>query len=219
VAKKLNNQALRRFHARGKHAHEVGEERKTHRQGVWRTAASLGASTATEQHRMQEARRFARVCDDKELDALCALGDRKGRPITKLQVLQLIRVANQRKRSALARKCAEGRWSVRRLQLEIDRLVPRRQYGGRRQAQPHTVEEALLVSSRLAGSVIRWVSVLRSPASKRVRGKLPRSITTKLYAIAEAAEVLCASVDFQLKKNSSKPLKKRHAKKAASVRK
>jgi hypothetical protein len=204
VAKKKPNRALRRFHARGKRVLRVAQQRKR----VWGTAAILGAKTSSQQHRLMEARRFAQLYSAPDLEVLCRLGQDNGRPITRLQVLQLIRVSDRRKRNALARKCAKNAWSVRRLQLEIDRLIPRRSFGGRSQAPPKSVEEALLVTAHMVGSLVRWVSVLsfaKRPARDRVTVKqLPGSIRAKLRAVCQDADELWASIERQLKKRSAK---------------
>jgi hypothetical protein len=222
VAKKKRNQALRRFHARGKRALQVGEQRKRRGQGIWGTAASLGAKTDTDQHRLLEARRFARMYSDEDLEVLCNLGQGKGRPITRLQVVQLIRVRDRRKRDALAKRCAENSWSFRRLQFEVDREVPRRQYGGRSQEPPQSVEEALLVTARMAGSLVRWRNVLESDdltfKNRVTMKKLPVTIAIPLTNLATDAAALCKKVDKWIKKKTSMPCQKRRLSKGASAR-
>jgi hypothetical protein len=132
-----------------------------------------------------------------------------------------LRLANRRTRYSLAKKCAENSWSVRRLQLEVDRRVPRRHYGGRKQKPPQTVDEVLRVTSRLAGSLVRWVSVLNtahSPSRNRITMKqLPASIKPLLRALSTDAETLCAKIEKRLENRSAIPHDKRRRSKHASA--
>jgi hypothetical protein len=200
MPKNVTNRALRLFHARGKRANTIGAKRKNRGAGVWGTLENLGAETATARNRLMEARHFARLYDNKQLDALCSLGRKKGRPLSRLHVLQLIRVANARQRDALARKCSNESWSVGRLELEVRRLVPPRKYGGRKQSPPRSTDEALLVTEQLLSSLIRWDSVVD------VSARLPKKVRTPLLEISKAAQGLCESIRNEL--DGSRPKRK-----------
>jgi hypothetical protein len=119
MAKKKSNQPLRRFHALGKLFLKASDRRQ--RRGIANqgTMASLEADTQAQKNRLMEARHFARLYNDRELDWICSLGQRKGRPLTRVDVLQLIRVADRRQRNALAKKCAEEEWTARKLEMEV----------------------------------------------------------------------------------------------------
>jgi hypothetical protein len=196
VAKKDSTKALRRFHDSGKRAIEKREERENQDEGVHGTLASLGAKTTPAKNRLMEARRFSALYDDRQLDELCALGQKTGRPLTRSHVLQLIRVADRRQRKALARQCAEESWSVQRLELEVRRLVGRRTYGGRSHEPPQSIDEALVVTERMAASWIRWFDVLSAAETKPKKtsitiGHLPRPIRTSLKKIEKELGELC----------------------------
>jgi hypothetical protein len=217
MAKKTANRALRHFHARGKRANAAGAKRKNRGIGVWGTLEHLGAGSASAKNRLMEARHFARLYDDKQLDKLCALGQKTGRALTRLHVLQLMRVDDRRQRDKLARKCSAKSWSVRQLELEVRRLVPPRRYGGRKQTPPRSIDEALLVTERLLNSLIRWASVVTSLRSgipetttrakrKRVApARLPKKFQSQLLAITKSAFELCETIRDELAGRRSKP--------------
>jgi hypothetical protein len=210
VAKKKPKSDLRTHHKAGKEAIAVRARRIRRGEGVHGTLAALEATTAKKKNRLMQARRFAALYDSQQLDALCALGKKKGRPLTWFHVVQLIRVADRRQRKVLARQCAEGSWSVRRLEMEVRRLIGRRTYGGRKHEPPQSVDEALRVTERLAAGWIRWVSVLKvgkdTASKKRITlNKLPKPIREQLAAIREKAEELREEIAKKLNRQSSKP--------------
>ena len=226
MANTTPRQALRRFHALGKRSNRVGDRRKKREHAVWGTLEELGAETRAEKNRLMEARRFARLYDEKELAFLCRLGQGKWK-LTRTHVLQLIRVVVRQQRIDLANKCAENNWSVRELKLEIDRLGLHRAYGGRKQKPPRSTDEALLISERLLSGLIRWHSVIapvERETSKRSRSgvkklrrtsrkgagprRLPDKIQVALVEISEAAFGLCENIRDELEKRRRKPRKK-----------
>jgi hypothetical protein len=212
VAKKDPTKALRHFHARGKRALEEREQREHRDEGVHGTLATLGAKTRPKKNRLMEARRFAALYNDQQLDELCLLGRTTGRLLTRSHVVQLIRVADRRQRKMLAKECAEESWSVRRLEMEIRRLSGRRTYGGRSHEPPQSVDDALRVTERLAGGWIRWVSVLEPVSSGTSRKpnalrKLPGPIGKKLVIISNRIKTLGEEIANKLNKQSSKAQK------------
>jgi hypothetical protein len=126
VAKKKPNQPLRRLHAQGKRFLFASEQRQGRGTGYQGTMASMKAETQAAKNRLMEARHFARLYNDRELEWICCLGQIKGRPRTRVDVLQLIRVADRGRRNSLAKKCAEEAWSVRKLELEVRQVAPQR---------------------------------------------------------------------------------------------
>jgi len=158
--------------------------------------------TVTGKNRLFEARKFARLYNDKQLETLCSLGKKQGRPLTIFHVRQLIRVPKRQHRNALAKRCAKECWSVQRLELEVGRFGPRRKYGGRRHEPPRTEVEALLVSEKMARSWIRWVEVLKGSPKDVVAGtvtlkSLPK-IQKKLDAISGQSKELCKLIEKRL---------------------
>jgi hypothetical protein len=211
VAKEKPNPDLRRLHAIGKKATAVRARRIHLGEGVHGTMAALKATTAPAKNRLMEARRFAALYNDQQLDELCVLGQKTGRPLSRFHVVQLIRVADRRQRKVLARQCAEESWSVRHLEMEVRRLIGRRTYGGRKHEPPQSVDEALRVTERLASSWLRWVSVLVEPnkASKKcvTLNKLPKPIGAKLVAMSNSAEKLCEAIEKKINRQPSMPRK------------
>jgi hypothetical protein len=212
VAKKDPTKALRDFHDRGQRVLEKRAEREHQDNGVHGTLASLGAKTPPKKNRLMEARRFAALYDDRQLDEVCLLGQTTGRPLTWSHVVQLIRVADRRQRKTLAKQCAESSWSVRRLEMEVRRLVSRRTYGGRSHEPPQSIDEALVVTERMAASWIRWISVLKEgqdTASKNriTIDKLPKPIREKLVTISNQINMLHEAIEKKLSRQSSKPRK------------
>jgi hypothetical protein len=65
-------------------------------------------------------------------------------------------VSDSKLRNKLARECAKGGWSVQRLETEIQRLQPKREYGGRRLNRPDSLGEILARTERLTSLWIRW---------------------------------------------------------------
>ena len=213
MAKQESNQVLRDIHTRGKRALEKRKQREHQDEGVHGILASLGAETRAEKNRLMEARKFARLYKGKRLDSICRLGQKKGRPLTEFHVRLLIRVANGAKRYSLAKKCAEQSWSVRRLEKEIRLILPRRTYGGQRLMPPKSVDDALVVTERLAAGWLRWVKVLKpvnnGESKKRITfEKLPGPIRARLAAISKSAEKLGKEIEKKLNRKSSKPRKR-----------
>jgi hypothetical protein len=187
-----SNQALRDLYVKGKRFLEVAEKRKSRGKGVRGAMSDLNAETQAKRNRLMEARHFAQLYDGDELNWLCSLGQSQGRPLTRIDVLQLIRIKDRRKRNALAKKCADEAWTARRLEFEVRRIIPRRRYGGRRQDPPRSIEQALLVTERMAASWIRWISVLEpeSANTKVNLDDLPTSIREPLRSIEDDAKQL-----------------------------
>lgn len=205
--------SVRDLHALGKRFDRLSAARISRGEGIHGTLDALKATSAAEKNRLMEARRFARLYSDEELELLCGLGQRAGRPLNKFHVLHLIRVADGKRRNNLAKRCAEEYWSVRRLEQEIRRVGPRRRYGGRKHEPPESIYEALLVTERMAAGWLRWVGVLRpvrnETSKKRITlARLPRSIRRKLRDISKHAEQLCAEIAPKLTRKSSKPRKR-----------
>jgi hypothetical protein len=234
VAQKDLIKVLRQLHDRGKLANRKGEERKR----IWGTLEQLGAETSTAKNRLMEARKFARRCDEKELDFLCRLR-KKGWLLTWSHVLQLIRVDDNDERRKLAKDCAANAWSSRRLQREIDLRGLHRPYGGRKQQPPESNGQELLVTERLLCSVIRWASVVGTVASgtskssnsrvnkpkraKPVKKKSPPTMTeirARLHDFAIDAYELCELVRDKLEaRRHRSPKRVRPAKSALHPRK
>jgi hypothetical protein len=205
VAKKKPNQPnphLRSLHAQGKRFLAESDRLERRGEGSHGTMATK-AETRTEKNRRMEARKFARLYNDQELNWICSLGQSKGRPLTRVDVLQLIRLPDRRKRNALAKKCSEEKWTVRKLEMEVRLIAPRRKYGGRRQTRPRSVEEALLVTERMAASWMRWISVLRPDEVNNGKrqitiDQLPKPTQTKLKKVTDEFESLRAELSRQL---------------------
>jgi len=195
VANKHKNLPLRQFHKLGKAELEEYNQLKRNKKSIYGRLLSKGA---TEKNRLFEARRFARLYDDKQLDWLCNLGQKKGRPLTKLHVRELIRVKAPAARNKLAQKCAEQSWSVHRLQIEVAHLLPGRRYSGAPYRVPNSVSGKLVVTEELLRKLIRWINVLsasRNDAKQPHIKQLPKNVQTKLGALkrmAEEVEKLCA---------------------------
>jgi len=176
---------------------------------VWGSLESLNAETAAQKHRLQEARKFARLCDENELKFLYGLGQPTGWRLTPTHILQLIRVKARTQRMRLARKCARKCWSTRELQREVDRMGLHRSYGGRKKKPPESIEEALLVTQRLAATWLRWGQVL-APGQTRERpkkislGRLPTSIRTRVKQILEDSELLDGDIARYLDRQQSR---------------
>lgn len=207
VARNDPTKVLRRFHAGGKGALEKREQREHRDEGVHGTLASLGAKTPPKKNRLMEARRFAELYNRQQLAELCALGRKAGRPLKRSHVVQLIRVADRRQRKILAKQFALESWSVRRLEMEVRRLVGQRTYGGRKHEPPQSVDEALRVTERLAASWLRWVSVLEPVSSGTSRKpntlrKLPGPVGKKLVMISERIKTLGKEISSKLDKQS-----------------
>jgi hypothetical protein len=183
---------VRRFYALGKRANQVAAKRQAADNGVWGTMDRLGATTSAQKSRIIEARRFATLYTDGQLDALCSLGRTNGRSLTRSHVVQLIRIADRRDRNILARKCASESWSVRWLEMEVRRRVSGHNYGGRKHEPPQSVDEAVRVTERIAAGVARWVSVLKESGTSRVAwNRLPRPMRHDLDALAVFAKMIC----------------------------
>ena len=227
MSKKISKMTLRQFHAHGKRTNNLGDKRKAAGEGTWGTLKILGAKSAARKNRLMESRRFARLCDDQELNYLCGLR-RKGWKLTRSHILQLIRVDDRRTRRSLAAACAKNSGSTRDLQLAIDRRGLHRSYGGRKQKMPESVDAELLVTNRLLSSLVRWDSVVRSvecgvgtgsgsrvkqiERAKRVpRKQAPsRTITQireRLHRIAADAYDLCEALRRESENRRTRPQK------------
>ena len=110
--------SLRKVHAKG----VLKNERADSRDRVWHTLEALGAKTHAERNRLMEARRFARMFSATELNYLCRLGSKNGRPLAWTHVLQLMRIKRPSRRRRLAEKCATYAWTTRELQRQVDCL-------------------------------------------------------------------------------------------------
>jgi hypothetical protein len=156
---------------------------------------------------MMEARRFAKLYPTiKELNWICSLGQRVGRPLSRIQVTLLIRVAHRNLRDSLAKRCAEETWSVRKLEREVRRRAPRHKYGGARH-RPQSIEDALAITERLATGWVRWVRVLKETTDGNKEdgitlAKLPTAVARSLTKIA----TLCRAIERQLGDAESLPL-------------
>ena len=195
MTKKKSTKSIREFHALGKSVLKATVQRERRRAGVWGLFDEFGAETAAEKNRLQEARHFARLYDSQQLAWLCGLGRDVGRPLSRSHVLVLVRLADRRQRDRLALKCAKEAWSVRKLELEVRRIGPRRRYGGRSPSRPESVEKSLIVTEQIADRWIRWVRVLTSTEEDPKHhganwDELPKPIRTRLTAISEEAERL-----------------------------
>jgi hypothetical protein len=213
MAKKQPKMTVRQFHALGQRVLKASARRKRRGEGVWGTLEELGAKTAAEKNRLQEARHFASAYSTQQLEQLCQLGRDKGRPLSRWHVVVLIRVSDRGQRDRLARRCAQEGWSVQRLETEVRRIGPRRGYGGRGPSRPKSIEETLSVTEKLADRWIRWVNVLAEEAvDAKQQGtafsELPKKIRARLFAITREAELLAAEIEQQLKPTTAKTRKK-----------
>ncbi len=203
------NRDLVRFHARGQRIDQQIARRRGRGEGVWGALESLDAETAAQKHRLQEARKFARLCDENELAFLCGLGQPTEWKLTPTHILQLIRVKARTQRMQLARTCARKCWSTRELQREVDRMGLHRSYGGRKQKPPESVEEALLVTQRLAATWLRWGQVLapcqtRTSPQRISLGRLPTSTRTRVKQMLENSELLDGDIARYLDRQQSR---------------
>jgi len=217
--------SLRRIHALGKSANRKAEQRKKAGGRTWGTLEKLGAKTQSKKNRLMEARRFAQLCDDEELEILCGLRRTKKWKLSWWHVVQLIRIKDSALRIKLAKSCAANAWSVRALQLEIDQQGLHRPYGGRTQEPPGSEEKALHLTERLLKSLIRWERVVspkeignrkKSEGKKRKRSKKERvnlakphgTIRDDLAEIATSAFEFCERIRDELQKRRRKSPKK-----------
>jgi hypothetical protein len=69
-------------------------------------------------------------------------------------------VSDGKLRDKLARQCARRGWSVVRLEHEIQRVQPKREYGGREMRRPESLDDILADRERLANRWVRWNEVV-----------------------------------------------------------
>jgi hypothetical protein len=213
MTKKPPTMSVRQFHALGQRVLKAMARRKRRGEGVHGLLEKLGGTTRAQKIRLQESRHFAKLYSRQQLAWLCGLGRDVGRPVSRLQVLQLIKVPDRRLRNNLAGRCARESWSVRKLEREIRRLGPRRRYGGARPARPQTVAESLVITERLTSNWLRWFEVLQAaaiPADKRMvtLAKLPPSIRNKMASLKKLADELCTDVERHLTRTAKQFRKK-----------
>jgi hypothetical protein len=116
--------------------------------------------TGRSRNESAKARKFAKQYNPEQLKTICSLGRKAGRPLTKTHVSRLVVVSNGTLRNKLARECADQCWTVQRLEYEIQRIQPKRAYGGRELNSPQAVDDALVETLRMANRWIRWTEML-----------------------------------------------------------
>jgi hypothetical protein len=199
MSKKKTNPSLRRFYAQGKRALDYYRRMKRQGESIYGALPRRGVQTLSEKNRLFEARRFAKLYEGPQLEWICGLGQKRGRPLTKTHVLQLIRVPSRTDRNRLAKKCAEEEWRSGRLELEIARMLPGRRYSGAPHKVPASVDRMLVITERQLRDLVRWVNVLSSTTNKtghsalnRLPGRVPQ-LLRKISKEAERLEKLCAT--------------------------
>ena len=213
MAQKKSGMTLRQFHAQGKRVQNAAARRKRRGDGTWGLFDELGAKTITEKNRLQEARHFAQLYDRRQLDQLCELGRFRVGLCRSGTLPCSSEWPIVRQRDRLAKRSAQQKWSVRRLELELRRIRPRRKYGGQRYMPPTSIDEALITAEQMAERWVRWVRVLRL-AKKDAKqhsvklSELPRPIRTRLMAMTREAELLSAAIAQQLKPIVARPRKR-----------
>ena len=159
---------------------------------------------------LAKARRFAELYNPAKLEWICSLGQRSGRQLTKSHVCRLVVVSNAQKRDGLARKCARHGWSVLRLEFEIQRIQPKRAYGGRQLNRPVSLVNGLAETARLTQRWIHWADLLASPDSDAVEiyRNLPRDLQKSLHAITAGMEKLHRQIQRRLNPETKMPRKR-----------
>jgi hypothetical protein len=153
---------------------------------------------------LAKARRFAQLYNSAKLKWICSLGQQNGRPLTKSHVCRLVVVSNAQKRDRLARKCARHEWSVLRLEFEIQRIQPRRAYGGRQLKRPQSAVDALAETQRQITRWIRWAEVTESASGDRTvaTGMLPRELQRLQLAVTTKMKMLQRGIQRHLSQKS-----------------
>jgi hypothetical protein len=123
--------------------------------------AALLQKKHSNRNELTKARKFARLYSRKQLNWLCALGQKAGQPLTKSHISRIVVISKAEMRDRLAQRCARYAWSVRRLEREIQAHQPKREYGGRKPQQPSNHRELLLQTEQMAAAWIRWMKTVQ----------------------------------------------------------
>jgi hypothetical protein len=179
--------------------------------------ARLCEQTERGRNELAKARKFSRLYSTAKLKWLCSLGRKRGRPLTKSHVCRLVVVRDSKLRDKLATRCAERTWSVIRLEYEIQRVQPKREYGGRLITRPESLDEMLAETARLTNRWIHWNGVVkesRAGVGKRSRSskKLPRAMWKRQLAITLEMIKLQAQIERKLDRQAAMLLKRTHSK-------
>jgi hypothetical protein len=150
--------------------------------------ARLCEETGRGRNELAKARKFAKLYNVNKLRWLCSLGKKQGRPLTKSHVCRLVVVSDGKLRDKLARQCARSGWSVVRLEHEIQRVQPKRAYGGRQLTRPESLDEMLAETERLTNRWIHWNGVVADSGKPLREGgvsakQLPRAMWKRQLAI------------------------------------
>lgn len=203
MAKDSSTSPLREFHDLGKEVLAFDDENATFRNNKWVRAwgkfSELIEITGKSRDELCAARRFASWYSQRELNEICQLGQRKGRPLTKEHIKTLLRVRDETTRKNLAEKCANGSWSVRRLMLEVRGHYKGREYGGREIHAPESWQDALVEIHDVSQRWIRWSTAIEAskPISrqmKRKRGDPRRALRRNLVDVKKRVEELLNKV-------------------------
>jgi hypothetical protein len=148
--------------------------------------ARLCEQTGRGRNELAKARKFARLYRGTKLDRICSLGKKRGRPLTKSHVCRLVVLSDSQLRDRLARQCANQRWSVVRLEFEIQRVQSKRPYGGRDLNKPKTLEEALIETWRMARRWNRWTDALMASGGETAKNRIRRrELLTQLWNVQQ----------------------------------
>lgn len=200
------NPQLREFHQLGRHVLAADKVCAPRGRGRYNygTFEVMHDRTGRPRSYLLCARRFAQQYPTtKDLDWICNLGRRQGRPLTRKHVFRLIVLRDDHWRNRLAQRCASEGWSSQRLALEVQRLQPKRTYGGRRPPRPRDVKEALGALELMTSRWTRWCEVLVGVDNPRQGARftdLPKSVRGRLRRSTEVIGELNKAVSRELQK-------------------
>jgi hypothetical protein len=159
-----------------------------------------------------KARQFAKLCQSElKLEWLCQLGVKRGRQLSRCHIHRLVHVPKG-ERKKLARKTANGSWSVQRLTDEIRKLQPKHRRKGRRPPRPASVLDALVSVEKMVRRCSRLEDALQDPEEENVEGvslrDLPPSVRIPLKRVFGELEGLQKSLDMRIKERQKGLIKK-----------
>ena len=199
----LNNESLLAFHELGRFIRDA--DPRSINSGSGRRARGSFERLRMQKQRgrneLAKARQFAKLYNMAQLKWICSLGQKLGRPLAKSHVCRLVVVRKRTLRDMLARKCAERAWSVLQLEYEIQKMQPKRAYGGRRISRPLCIGDALARTDQLAKKWIRWAEVLEATDDVEMNAMgelLPRTIRKRHIGITREMRRLQRQVQRHL---------------------
>ena len=151
--------------------------------------------------RLKRARAFAAKYGPADLDALCDLAREHRCVLSECFAYVLATVGDAAARSALQEEAVRGRWSMRRLGVEVWKRVPgRRRFGGRPHHKRETAGDAYHAISSLCRTWHNLAESLRKqpaegatpqpPAPEQFRHFMPPNVREGLAAATAKVEEL-----------------------------